>query len=478
MKKAKKLLCLFTTAILSVSAFAGAASSYCYGTSYNYNDAEKTNIGGLTYILKENVKYGSVEFPYSATVIDIPNIEKVEVPEKITCSGTEFTVTDVDLYGRKMIYPEMPYKYTKVEEIKLPETIYNITEFGEFPNLKKLNIPKNTVIGREEKNFERSIYTENDFYYNYECNYRCYFLQCPKLKLSLNKDNPNYNYKDDMILSKDGKKVYMSLNHSTDITIPDGVEKINDEGGLGFYHVKTIKLPDTLKSLWGTWSSLTKVSLPNGLEEIGVGTFNSTKLNKIVFPDSLKEIGDSAFACSAIKSIKFGKNLKTIGKRAFKKCNNLKIATLPKNLKKIDNWAFKGCKKLKKVKILSTDVEICGRAFEKCTNLKSVDINKAKVIKCHAFSRCSSLKSVTIKETSKIERGAFYKCKKLSKVKIGNKKKAPKIEKRAFKDTKKGVRFYVKNKKVAKSLKKRLKGSGVKNAKILVGNTVVYKNVK
>lgn len=497
--KIKKYLCFITTAIISVTALAGNAAAY-YNGSDSDTSAYRKKINGITYVLKENVQYGDkVKIPYSASVVEIPNVKKVEIPEKVMYDGLEFSVTDIDLCGYIFVHPMKPNMYQNVEEIVLPDTVYNITRFAYFPNAQKINIPKNAAIGRHYSEgfidytsnnpvIDKTIYyseigsTRVAFFQFADDEYK-YFYNCPKLTLSVDSKNPYYKYENNLLLSKDGKKVYLSLNHSKEIEIPEGVESITSNGGFGFYDVEKVKLPGTLKYLGGTWCSISKISLPSGLEEIGPEAFSNSYLDKIVIPDSVKKIGDSAFACSTIKPIKFGKNLKTISSKAFKRCNNLKSVTIPKNIKVVDTWAFKKCKNLKSVNILSENVKINYRAFAKCPSLKKVTMKKTKEIPSHAFVRCTHLKTVTIKEVKKIDIGAFYGCKKLSKVVINNKKKAPKLLKRfsrgnAFKNTKDGMKFYIKNKKVAKGLKKQLKGSGVKNAKIIVGKKVIYDNVK
>lgn len=441
--KIKKLFCLFTTAIVAFSVFAGNVFAYYDGTT-PYADAPRTKIGSFTYILKQNVQYGSVKVPYSAAVTDIPNIKKVDIPEKVNYNGTEFLVTDVDIED---YYLSAQKKYSGVEEIVLPETVYNITSFVGFPNLKKLNIPKNTIIGRESVGYyfecNKRVYNNEGFFPGDNGDF--YFLNCPNIRLSVDPNNPYYSYKNDMLFSKDEKIIYTSFNRNTDIIIPDGVEAICDAGaysnsnihGLGFSNVKSIKLPNTLKIL-------------------GWGVFHNSKITEITLPDSIKEIYGDIFSYSSLNSVRFGKNTTLIGVRAFKNCKNLKSVTIPENVKDIDQRAFENCKGLENVKILSDNVFIKYSAFKNCTNLKSVTINGVK----------------------EIDGDVFANCKKLSKIIINNKKKAPKISPfNSFVKAKKGIKFIVKNKKIAKVLKKQLikNKSGVKNAKIMVGKKVIYK---
>lgn len=400
--KIKKLFCLLTTAVISATALASNAFAYYDGTD-SMGFAPRTKIGSFTYVLKDYAQYGSVKIPYSATVTGIPNIEKVEIPEKFTYNGTEFTVTDLDLQD---FYNSMINKNSKIEEIVLPESIYNITDFYGFGNLKKMNIPKNTVIGRYPNNYYAGqlVYTNQDFD---DLSHMSYLEHCPKLSLSVDSNNPHYSYKNDMLLSKDEKKVYMSFNRSTDITIPDGVEEILDYGGIGFNHIKNVKLPNTLKYLGGNWSSITQINLPKGLKEIGVyafanskiknitlpnslakiggKSFYKTKLATIVIPDSVKEIGIKAFAGSSIKLVKFGKGLTSIGQSAFRNCKKLKSVTIPKSVKKINDNAFRNCKMLSNVNILSSNVNIFFNAFYDCKKLKSVTLNGINKISSNTF---------------------------------------------------------------------------------------------
>lgn len=439
--KIKRLVCLITAGVIAISTFPSAVTALdYYDGTYSYTDAPETQIDSFTYILKTNVEYETTKFPYSATVTDVPDIQRVEIPDKVICNGIEFIVTDVDLNGKYTVTRNKKIitknKYNKIEEIVLPDTIYNITEIAYLPNVKKMNIPENTVIGRydysgyEDYCFRRLYY--DDLFFDKEF---LYFAECPNIKLSVDQNNQHYIYKNDMLYSKDEKDLYMSFNKSSDIIIPDGTECIMNNGGLGFKHVKSIKLPDTLESIWGE-------------------VFRETKLTKLTLPDSLKELQEGVFIGSKIKKIKLGKNLISVGDRVFQNCNNLKSITLPKKVEIICQNAFKNCKKLKNVKILSSKVIIDSNAFAGCKNLKTVSIN----------------------DLLEMNQNAFNKCNKLSKVIIKNKKTAPSIYKGVgkLKNPKKCITFCVKNKKVAKGLRKEVLKSKIKKAKILIGKRVVY----
>lgn len=473
--KTKKLFSLIILAVFVASIFSVNASAL----------ANTPGTGDFVYALNSNVHYGSEIIPYSATVTDIPNTKKVEIPEKVTFDGIEYTVTDLDLDGWYSVTAggrtTVKHKYTNVEEIVLPDTIYNITELSDIPNLTKLNLPPNAILGRETDYDDYIIKYHNRGFNDYV--HLPYLENFPKLTLSVSPDSKYYSYKNNMLLSKDGKTLYLSLNRNTDITIPDGVEEILDYGGVGFSHVKNVRLPDTLKYFGGgDWDSLTKIALPNGLEEIrallgkskikditlpdslkkiGWGVFKNSKLTKIVISDSVKEIGGKAFAGSKLKSVKFGKSVKFINEKAFYNCKNLKSVTIPESVVRIESDAFRDCKNLKSVKILSSNIQY---------------------IRHNAFQDCKKLKAVTINGAEKIAVCAFDNCKKLSKITINNKENAPKLFDTyigGFKNSKKGIKFVVKNNKVAKELKKQLNRKKIKcnlkDAKIIVGKKVIYK---
>ena len=79
--KVKRLFYLLSSTVLTVSIFSGNVFAYYNGTTPYYEEP-KTAIGSFKYILKENVQYGSVKVPYSATVVDIPNVQRLSIMEQ------------------------------------------------------------------------------------------------------------------------------------------------------------------------------------------------------------------------------------------------------------------------------------------------------------------------------------------------------------------------------------------------------------
>ena len=195
----------------------------------------------------------------------------------------------------------------------------------------------------------------------------------------------------------------------------------------------TYYIPSTLKSVtitggnifYGAFygcSSLTRITLPDGIINIGANAFNGcSKLTDIIIPDGVKSIGDYAFEnCSSLESVTIGDSVKSIGNSAFRDCNNLTSITIPDSVTSINYCAFYGCSSLTSITIPDSVTSIGNYAFYYCSNLTSVTIpNSVTSIGSSAFSDCSSLTSVTIGDSvTSIERDAFNGCISLTSITI------------------------------------------------------------
>ena len=109
------------------------------------------------------------------------------------------------------------------------------------------------------------------------------FFRCNNLtSIIVSKNNSRYKSTNNCILTKDGKKLVLCLNHN----IPDNVTMIEGWAFCGC-------------------TSLQSIVIPNSVTEIGVRAFSGcTSLKSIVIPDSVTQIGELAFSdCSSVQSI-------------------------------------------------------------------------------------------------------------------------------------------------------------------------------
>ena len=146
-------------------------------------------------------------------------------------------------------------------------------------------------------------------------------------------------------------------SYLTDITIPEGIERIENGSGSGAF----------------TGCPFTSITLPNSLTYIGIAAFQGLGFTSVDLPEGLVEIGTNAFeSCSNLTSVTFGPNLKTIGSSAFQNCTQLSTLSLPTSLVNISNQAFQYNSALTELRIPSSVESIGASAFAGCSNLRDV----------------------------------------------------------------------------------------------------------
>ena len=119
------------------------------------------------------------------------------------------------------------------------------------------------------------------------------------------------------VIGKDAFKKNTALYF---VTIPEGVETVEDSAFMGCSKLTYAHFPSTLKTIEKTAftsSGLLKVHWGKALESIENSAFSYTKLTDITLPDSLKYIGEKAFNCSALKTVSVGAGIESIGDEAF-----------------------------------------------------------------------------------------------------------------------------------------------------------------
>ena len=98
------------------------------------------------------------------------------------------------------------------------------------------------------------------------------------------------------------------------------------------------------RTLYLALGELGHYTVPRGVETIAESAFEDQRsLTGVTFPDSLTDIGPCAFAGSELQKISFGANLRTIGEKAFFNCRGLTEAAFAKGLEEIGPRAFQGC---------------------------------------------------------------------------------------------------------------------------------------
>jgi hypothetical protein len=189
--------------------------------------------------------------------------------------------------------------------------------------------------------------------------------------------------------------------------------------------IKKLVIPDGVTSIYGAFmgcSGLTSVTIPDGVESIENGAFyGCSSLTSVTISDGVKSIGPGAFKyCSKLNSINIPNSVTSIENGAFLECSGLTSVTIPDGVESIGDWAFSDCSSLTSVTILSSLTSIGAGTFGGCSKLNSINIpNSVTSINNDAFKNCSCLTSVTIPNgVESIGSDAFRNCSGLTSVTI------------------------------------------------------------
>lgn len=208
-----------------------------------------------------------------------------------------------------------------------------------------------------------------------------------------------------------------SVTGQKDIIIPDTIKglKVLHIGDNAFsgQQIKTLSFNCTSLQTIGKEAfynnQITEVVLPDTVESIGVGAFEScSNLNTVKFPKSLKTIGDRAFISLPIANIEFNEGLETIGAEAFRYNGQVSKVVFPASLKMINTAAFDRSS-ISSITFLGDVDSIERSAFDRCGNLKEVIFHGVvKKLGSYAFASTWALTEITLPEgLTTMEAGAF-----------------------------------------------------------------------
>ena len=342
-------------------------------TPYSTTAFGRANIVSYTY------KDGQGIITFDAPVTEIGNSAFYSC-RSLTSVTIPNSVTEIGNYAF--------YNCSSLTSVTIPNSV---TEIGEWAfkfcsSLTSVTIPDSvTEIGSYAFDDCSSL---TDVYYQGDLSSWC------KIGFNSAAANPLYY----------GAKLYIDNKEITDITIPSDINSI--------------------KYTFSGCSSLTSVTIPDSVTEIGAAAFyKCSSLTSVTIPDSVTTIGGSAFRdCSSLTSVTIPDRVTTIGERAFQDCKSLTSVTIPDRVTTIEELAFHSCSSLTSITIPDSVTMIGWSAFSRCSSLTSITIpDSVTSIGNSAFSNCSSLTSVTIPDSvTKIEGNAFRDCSSLTSVTIPN----------------------------------------------------------
>jgi len=145
-------------------------------------------------------------------------------------------------------------------------------------------------------------------------------------------------------------------------------------------------------------TSLTGITIPNGVTSIGARAFRYTSLTDITIPDSVISIDIDAFnSCRSLTGITIPDGVTSIQSRTFANCSNLASITIPDSVTFIDFRAFADCSSLTSITIPSSVSSIGVSAFSGCYNLTDITIPDSVIsIGNGAFNACTGLNEINL----------------------------------------------------------------------------------
>lgn len=388
----------------------------------------------FTYTSGKTLEYTVIDGTMNVRVSDGGNkttLGNITIPKTVTYNGKSYTVTEIDVMGF--------YKNQGLTSVNYPSTLTgvrgsafegcsNLTKFvSGTSSLKVCNISSNiTMLGSEcfagcgfesaQLNLDNVVSGPDSFGNDL---YTGWFKSCSKLNtVRASGVIPSEVFLDCTALTTFSMSSSTNPNPKIGASAFSGCTSLQSVG-FTYNSCKTIGY-----NAFGGVPSLTSITLPGGLEEVGRYAFNHcSSLSTAVFPGSLTTIGDHAFNECNLKSVTIPANVNNIGTNAFAMNKQLTDVTVMSNdiasyscfgeddyhsfiimfagspvskvsfmgnVKSIGRYLCKGMYFLETVELPSTGIdEIGDGAFMSCQNLSTINKIVCGRIGEDAFNGCA-----------------------------------------------------------------------------------------
>lgn len=211
-------------------------------------------------------------------------LKSIVVPNSVeTIGGCAFkdcdNLSNISLSSELEIINENTFNNcVSLKSINIPDSVTQVyfNAFYKCTSLETVNVGKNTQFIIPNSDFARSFNHFNE----------CVALQA----FTVNAENPYYKVVDGSLYSVDGKILYVYAHgkNDTTFTVPNGVERIEDNAFLKSNNLISVILPDSVKYIglyaFKDCENLESISIGTGVEVIGLDAFAyNDKLKTITY---------------------------------------------------------------------------------------------------------------------------------------------------------------------------------------------------
>lgn len=300
---------------------------------------------------------------------------------------------------------EEAFSYTDIEAVSIPDsvTLIDHNAFRETSFLKTVTFGNADEIMIMSNAFYRSGLQSLTIPANVTYVGEYAFVALSNLQaFAVDLENPYYKAVDGLLMSKDGRRLIAApAGREGTLTVPAGVEVI----GFGAFEE----------------SRLTKIEFlaDANILSFGYRAFYAADITEMYVPASVVTIDYYAFAmCESLSAVTFarGNQLRGVYEGAFYGCESLREITLPDTVTEISDFAFYGCQSLERLPISQTSTlkGIYDYAFA-YARLDGAFITPETLTEIGAYAFMGNdFSSVTIPDTNAMELfigiGAFENC--------------------------------------------------------------------
>lgn len=144
--------------------------------------------------------------------------------------------------------------------------------------------------------------------------------------------------------------------------------------------------------------ALKSITIPNGVEELGMQSFSNTALSSINLPESVTRLDSCALQMTPITTINL-KNVKFIDNQAFSSCLSLTSITGGEKLETLAGTPFAGCTKLASMPFFPALKNIDGGPWFNCTALTALRLPAGmEYVKRNPAVGCSKITEYKVDE--------------------------------------------------------------------------------